>query len=119
MQWLEYQPWRDEFAKALDPRLYPIEYLDARILEGSALIWANEHAAVITEIKTYPTGARAVHFLVVAGDKDEIKKFGPPVEAWAKARGCIGALIESRPAWVREMKSAGYAVHQVSLWKGL
>ena len=119
MQWLEYVPWRERFAEALDPRLYDLEYLDRRIIEGSALIWTSSNAAVITEIKEYPTGAKAVHFLIVAGDKDAIKAFGPPVEAWAREQGCIGALIESRPAWVREMKTAGYEVQQVSIWKDL
>lgn len=118
-QWLEYQPWRSRFAEAIDPRLYTIDYLDRRILDCSARVWTSPRAAVITEIKTYPTGASAVHFLIVAGEKDAIKAFGPPVEAWARSIGCIGALIESRPAWAREMKAEGYEVHQISIWKDL
>lgn len=119
VQWLDYQPWRERFAEAMDARLYTIDYLDRRILDGSARIWTSPDAAVITEIKTYPTGARAVHFLIVAGELEAIKAFGPMVEEWAKSLGCVGALIESRPAWAREMKSAGYEVHQVSIWKDL
>ena len=119
MQWLDYLPWRDAFAGALDPRLHPIDYLDRRILDGSVRLWTSPEAAVVTEIKTYPTGARAVHFLIVAGEKDAIKRLGPPIEAWARSIGCIGALIESRPGWAREMKADGYSIHQVSIWKDL
>lgn len=112
--------WRAEFARALDPRLYAIEHLDALILSGRAQIWFGHDAAIVTEVREYPTGARVVHGLVAAGDLEEIVgELIPRAEAWGKAMGCLLAIVESRSGWVRKLKSAGYRIHQTSLRKAL
>ncbi len=116
----DYARFRAGFAEALDPRLYRIEHLDALVANDRAIFMAAGDAAILFELRTYPTGAKAVHGLVAAGDVARIAGLLiPSAEAWGVAQGCIGATIESRPGWARLLKPHGYAVHQVAVWKDL
>ena len=103
----------------MDPRLYDIDYLDGLILSGRARFWRTDTAAIVAEIKLFPTGAKVVHGLIAAGDIEGIKSLIPLAEDWGRQVGCIGGMIDSRPGWARAMKSAGYAPHQLALWKDL
>lgn len=116
--WAGYLSWRPAFAAAMDRRLHTLEWLDARILAGSALFWCCEGAAAVTEIRTYPTGAHEVHGLVAAGDVIEVRdRIVPQVEAWGRAIGALGLVIESRPGWARLLRSAGFEPHQLAVRK--
>ena len=112
-------PFRDQFAQAMDERLFCIEFLDSLLQDGKAFAWFSEKAAIVTEIKTYPTGAKVIEGLVAAGDLDEILKMIERAEAWGKEQGCIMARIESRAGWVRKLKSKGWEVSQTALVKEL
>lgn len=118
--WAGYLAWRCAFAAAIDARLYPMEWLDQRIITGSAQIWRSVEAAIVTEIKTYPSGARDLHGLVAAGALADIKRaLIPRAELWARSIGCAGALIESRPGWAKVLAHDGYAIWQVAIRKEL
>lgn len=117
--WAGYLRFRPAFAEAMDPRLYDIDYLDGLILSGRARFWRTDTAAIVAEIKLFPTGAKVVHGLIAAGDIEGIKSLIPLAEDWGRQVGCIGGMIDSRPGWARAMKSAGYAPHQLALWKDL
>lgn len=118
--WAAYVHFRPQFAEALDPAFYPIDYLDALILSGRARLWIGAHAAIVAEIKEYPGGARVVHGLVAAGRMEEIvDRLIPEAEAWGKAAGCTHAIIESRSGWMRALKPHGYEPHQVAVRKQL
>ena len=115
-----YADFRPHFAKALDPRLYTIEHLDGLVLSGRAQVWFGERAAIVTEVREYPTGARVVHGLVAAGELEEIVgTLIPRAEAWGRSLGCLLAVNESRPGWVRKLEGAGYRLHQTALRKDL
>ena len=112
--------WRAEFGKALDERLYTVEHLDTLVAGGRAQIWFGDKAAMVTEVRTYPTGARVIHGLVAAGDLDEISEvLIPRAEAWARSLGCVLAVIESRPGWARQLRRHGYEPHQLAVRKAL
>ena len=116
----EYARFRPRLAEALDPRLHTIEHLDALLLSGRARIWIGAGAAIVTELRAYPTGATAIHGLVAAGDLGEIVgTLIPKAEAWARSIGCAMAIIESRPGWARALEAQGYAPHQLALRKAL
>ena len=118
--WTGYRTWRPAFAAAMDPRLHTPEWLDARILAGSAQFWRSDHAAAVTEIRTYPTGAYDVHGLIAAGDVGEVRDIiVPEVEAWARTIGALGIVIESRPGWARALKGRGFEPHQLAVRKEL
>lgn len=117
--WAGYLRFRETFASAMNQRLYNIDYLDRLILSGRARFWRTDTAAIVAEIKIFPTGAKAVHGLIAAGDLEEIKSLILQAEQWGRDAGCIGGMIDSRPGWAKAMKSAGYAPHQLALWKDL
>lgn len=114
-----YLRFRDRFAEAMDPRLYNIDHLDAIMLSGRGKCWATETAAIVAEIKTFPTGAKAVCGVIAAGELEEIVRLIPLAEEWGRSYGCRFGMIESREGWAREMKKHGYDVFQVSLIKAL
>lgn len=116
----DYADWRDAFASAMDPRFYTIEHLDRMIEDHSAVLVAGREAAVVVELKTFPTGLKAIHFIVAAGDLAEIKDdLRVQVENAARESGCAMALIESREGWARALKSEGYELFQLSIVKEL
>jgi hypothetical protein len=110
-----YQRFRDQFAQAMDGRLFTIEYLDALIISGKARCWATQTAAIVAEIKAYPTGAKVVSGLIAAGELAGVVALIPHAEQWGREQGCIFGMIESREGWAREMKPHGYEPFQVSL----
>jgi hypothetical protein len=113
-----YLHWRPEFAKALDPARYTIEWVDAQLEAGLYLLDATDKAAILTEAKVYPTGAWEVHGVLAAGDMREIADILIPLaEERARRAGAIGASIASRPGWARVLRGAGYQVEQVELRK--
>ena len=118
--WAGYLQFRAAFAAAIDPRLHTLDWLDQRILAGDALFWRTGRAAIVAELRDYPTGNRDLHGLIAAGDVDDIADvLIPTAEDFARSLGCIGAVIESRPGWARRLKGQGYYTYQVALRKDL
>jgi hypothetical protein len=116
----DYARWRIEFAKALDPAHYTIEWVDAQLEAGLYLLDATDKAAILTEAKVYPTGVWEVHGVLAAGDMREIADILIPLaEERARRAGAIGASIASRPGWARVLKSRGYRIDQVEVRKDL
>jgi hypothetical protein len=111
-----YLPFRDELT-ALDPDRYPAIYIDAQVWSGAWQCWGDGKAAILAEIKTYPSGIREVHGIAAAGDLQSIKALIPLAEAWGKENGCARAVIDSRPGWERALPD--YEIHQVSIRKDI
>ena len=117
---MTYQRFRDSFAEAMDPRLYGIEYLDRLLATGAAHFFATDSAAIVTEFKIFPSGAKAVCGLIAAGEIEDIETvLIPRAEARGRMNGCTFGMIDSRPGWARRMKPHGYETWQVSLIKEL
>lgn len=107
---------RAEFV-ALCPEKYPAEYIDAQILSRNWLCWGDERAAILAEVKTYPSGLREIHGLAAAGDLTEIQNLIPLAEQYGEHIGCKIASIESREGWARLLPD--YEVEQVRIVKEL
>lgn len=115
---LGYREWRERLAEALDHRFFTVDYLDDIIWSGKAWLFANANAALLMEIRIYPTGAKAGAVICAAGDMREIiNALKPAAEAHAKANGCICALVESREAWGRLLDD--YTPYKICLHKEL
>ncbi|HEX8418570.1 MAG TPA: hypothetical protein VF638_01000 [Sphingomonas sp.] len=113
-----YADWRSAFSAVLDPRLYTIEWLDRQIATGAAHFMASDNAAIITEFRQYPTGAKDIHGLIAAGDLEEIVHILiPAAEHLAVQTGCVGAIIESRAGWGKVLQQSGYQPYQIALRK--
>lgn len=120
MSFQAYLDFRTQFAEVLDQRYYPLEWLAQRVLNGTVKVWATDDAALMTEIKDYPTGASDIHVLLAAGNIESIVgELREEAEDWAKAHGCLAALIESREGWAKALKPFGYETHQTTVRKEL
>lgn len=118
--WADYWRFRDQFAEALDPARYTLEWLDAQVISGAFKIWASEGAAIIAQIETYPTGTMDIHGMLAAGDLAEIVDvLIPQALDYGREIGCLGGIISSRTGWVRVLKQAGWQLHQTELRKAL
>lgn len=117
---MSYADWRQAFIQVLDQRLYTPEWLDGMVRDGRAILWTAEDAAILAEVRFYPTGAREIHGLVAAGNIETIKGvLIPQAEEWARAAGCVSSVIESREGWVRSLRSSGYHLYQTAVRKEL
>ena len=111
-----YLPFREQFV-ALAPEKYPPDYVDAMVWAGRWRCWGDGKAAILAELREYPSGLREVHGIAAAGELDSIKELIPMAEAWGRSAGCHVASIESRPEWARVLPD--YEVEQVRIVKGL
>lgn len=119
-EWALYCRFRPEFLKVMDERYHTIDWLDQQVVSGEFRFWHSDNAASITEMRTYPTGAKDIHCIIAAGELPEITRvLAPAAEQWGREQGCVRALIESRPAWARALKPLGYETHQVIVRKEL
>lgn len=117
---MAYTAFREAFAEVMDERYHTLEWLDAQVLSGKVQFWHSDNAAMITEIRDYPTGAKDIHALIAAGDLAEIiETITPRAERWARTQGCIAAQVESREGWARALRPSGYQTHQIIVRKEL
>lgn len=114
--WDAYAPFREEFT-ALCPEKYPPAYIDAQVLSCAWQCWSDGKAAILAEIRTYPSGLKEVHGLAAAGDLESILGLIPLAEAYGRHVGCTLASIESRDGWGRLLPD--YAAEQTRIVKGL
>lgn len=116
--WAGYLEFRERFGAVMDPRYFPLEWLDSRILAGAVRFWRNDTAAIVAELRRYPGGALDVHGLVAAGELAGVIELIALAEEWgAEQPGFVAAEISSRPAWAKALKSHGYKLHQTTVRK--
>lgn len=116
----EYAAWRPLFAEAIDETFFSLAYLDGLIETGRALFWPGEKAAIVTEVKEYPTGVKAVCGVIAAGQMGEIiEVLIPAAEKWGAENGCAYAVIESRYGWQKVLEPSGYRSFQLAVRKAL
>lgn len=111
-----YQRFRSEF-HGIDPERFPADYIDRQVEKGRWRCWGNGRAAILAEIRVYPSGLKEVHGVAAAGELPEIVNLIPKAEAWGRKCRCKGAEIVSRPEWAKVLATHGYRVSQARLWK--
>lgn len=113
-----YLVFRDEFLTILDERFYTPEWLDSQVWAGFYRCIACDDAALLFEIKGYPTGLRELHFVAAAGELSSlIKDLRPKAEDYAREIGCRIVSVASRAGWARALKPHDYEVYQTVLRK--
>lgn len=89
-----------------------------RIEAGEAHLFPMPNAAMVVELKRWPTGFKEAVAWLAGGSGDEIETFTPRIEAWARAEGCHrAAIMAGRPGWQR--RRGGYRMAGVYLTKDL
>lgn len=119
MNWAGYCEFRSAFREVMDERYHTLAWLDDQVLSGKVQFWRSPNAAMLTEVKSYPTGAKDIHVVIAAGDMKEIIALAPDAEQYGREHGCIGATVESRLGWAKALKPYGYATHQLTVRKEL
>lgn len=114
---MTYADWRGRFLEAVDESLHPAWWIDHMVERGGWRFWGNDRAAILAEIKNYPSGVKEVHGVVAAGELDAIKALIVNAEDWGRSRGATRASIASSPAWARLLPE--YEVEQVTIVKEL
>ena len=94
-----------------------MSWLDMMVWNGAYKLFANDSAVIVTELKTYPTGAKEIHGIVAAGDLASVKELIGQAEAWGKEQGCVRASIASREGWLKALPD--YRLHQVYIVRDL
>lgn len=118
--WAGYCEFREAFREVMDERYHTLDWLDDQVLKGRVQFFRTDDAAIIAEVRNYPTGARDLHGLIAAGNLQSIiEVLIPQAEEFGRAWGCVAATIESRPGWARAMKPHGYETQQVIIRKEL
>ncbi len=88
------------------------------LLNGQAMIWPGDAAAMVTSLEEGPEG-RFLHVWLAGGDLDGVMALKPGVEAWGRAMGCKFVNINGRPGWARLLRGDGFALIDGELRKPL
>ena len=108
---------RQEVASILDPRKWPLEWLEGEISEGRIAILENDTAIIGVEKKVYPGGYVELHGMFAAGELNGILELIDAAVQVAEAQGMDGATISSREGWARILKSRGFVPQQLTITK--
>lgn len=111
--------FRAEIEAMLDPRRWPIEWLEARIADGSIALMENDTAIIGIERRHYPGGLVELHGMFAAGDMAGIMELIDLAIAAARQAGCDCAAISSRPGWAKVLKTRGFHASQTMIVKEL
>lgn len=114
-----YTRHRTEIAGILDERFFPLWWVESQISAGHIGLAHSDDALIGFEVRTYPGGARELHGMFAAGDKDAIRELVVQVCDAAAISGCHVAAIESRPGWAREYRNLGFQTDRVRIVKDL
>lgn len=83
---------------------------------GDVQLWTAEDAAIVTEIKVFPTGLRAMNLWLAGGVLAGVQTLVSRAEAVAKARRCgLMTISFCRPGWERAL--SGYSKAGIQLTK--
>lgn len=101
----DYAAWRDRLANANDPEFWPIEAIDALLARNEAQFWCDGESALVTTIRDYPGGARAIEAIAAAGNMASlVGQIAGEVERQAKQAGLTHMMVTGRPGWTRVFK---------------
>jgi hypothetical protein len=82
-----------------------LDQVFAYLQAGHYQLWRIAEAAMVTEIRTYPTMLRTLNVLLLGGhDWSRWWHLWPQIERWALARGCSRAEFSGRRGWARALK---------------
>ena len=111
--------FRAEIEAMLDPRRWPIEWVDAGIADGSIKLLENDTAIIGIERRRYPGGLVELHGVFAAGDLSGIFELIDLAVVVARQAGCDIAAISSRPGWAKALKTRGFLPTQTTIVKEL
>lgn len=89
------------------------------IESGRAQFWPGVNSAMVTEVKSYPTGFKEIIGWLAAGSLAEIEVMMGFAEQAAKADGCQRVNLMCREGFKRPFAKKGYRQKMIILVKDL
>lgn len=75
------------------------------IVEEESVSGCRVKGALVTEMRTYPTGLKTVNVLLLGGEDTVLwLDLWPKIQRWALERGCTRAELTGRKGWVRTLR---------------
>ena len=109
--------FRSHIEAILDPRKWPIEWVEQRIADGSITLFENDTAMIGVERRHYPGGLVELHCLFAAGELAGVLALDEIACEAGRLAGCDVATVASRPGWGKVLTD--YQVMQHVLTKEL
>jgi hypothetical protein len=79
-----------------------------QIQDGSAQVWCDEGACLVTEVIASPQ-KRVLHFWLATGELEPVVALSRRVIAWGKEQGCTMATLSGRRGWTRVLTTEGWS----------
>ena len=89
-----------EAALAYSYGTHTYEDVARMVQEGSLQFWPGVASVILTEIIEHPR-RRVLNVFLAGGKLDEIERMIPPLQDWARSRGCTLAVFAGRQGWER------------------
>lgn len=112
---------KDKLQEALDRsgNLFNLMHVYHKIVDGDAIFFPCEDAAVVTEVIHYPMKPR-LNIWLAAGDAEQIiAKVNGDVTSFAGRLGIYELEFEGRPGWKKYAADNGFTMTQVKYVKDL
>ena len=89
------------------------------VMQQRYQLWPAEDSAIITEVIIYPC-LKDLHFFLVGGNIDTLRKMRQPIENWGADNGCTRVSCAGRKGWTKSfLKDEGYKESWVVMGKEL
>lgn len=79
-----------------------------QVREGSAQLWVEEGACLVTEVQDTPR-KRVLRFWLAAGELEPTIALSRKVLAWGKEQGCDMASLTGRRGWDKVLREEGWS----------
>jgi hypothetical protein len=90
-------------------RTHTLVHVREAIESNEAQLWPMSDAAVVTEIKVYPTGARVLSYWLAGGALESIVRLHQfAIEPFAIDKRCVGIEVRGRRGWARTLREQGF-----------
>jgi len=87
---------------------HTIEDVLDQIRRGTAQIWTNEDACIVSEVHDYPR-KRVLNFWLATGALPAVIALSREVLAWGKRNGCESATLTGRRGWEKVLATEGWS----------
>lgn len=90
----------------------------ASVDKGTAQLWLDGDAVIVTEINCAPN-EKELHFWLAAGPLDEVIALSEKLVGWGRLSGCTVATLTGRRGWTKALKPNGWEPQSVTMARRL
>lgn len=106
-------------ALAIGGNGYTIQDVLEECHDGSAQLWLQDGAVIVTRVNDYPTGIGELVFWIAAGEMQKVLALADHVYEWGRRVGCSRAVFVGRKGWAKVLGEHGWNPKLTAYWKEL